>query len=223
MGLEIQKVSGYSKGYGYQEGTHFTKTDHSWNIIKINNEWKIFDSTWGRGNGKTVDGKLKSFKKFNDYWFNVSPYEAIFTHFPKDRALSFVMPPIDLKQYEKMLKINAGYFKLGFNGKETFNKVLQNPKYKTPKIYSYSTYVKMIKAPKNKVLKIDKSYYFEFYIPRGYKVATIDVKNKWTYFKQKNGFFKLDFTPSEKRNLKISVQHENSKKSFETILLYAVE
>ncbi|MBK8192659.1 MAG: hypothetical protein IPK76_05510 [Lewinellaceae bacterium] len=41
MGLEIEKVVGYAKGYGYSPGMKFKETDHAWNIIKINENWRI--------------------------------------------------------------------------------------------------------------------------------------------------------------------------------------
>jgi len=36
MGLEIKKVSGYAKAYGYSQGDKFKEENHAWNLIKIN-------------------------------------------------------------------------------------------------------------------------------------------------------------------------------------------
>ena len=44
--IECEKVVGYSKGYGYKNGATFSETDHAWNVIKIDNTWKLFDATW---------------------------------------------------------------------------------------------------------------------------------------------------------------------------------
>ncbi len=84
------------------------------------------------------------------------------------------------------------------------------------------TPIQLISAPKFKHLKRNDSYYFEFYIPRGLQVAVITASNNWTYFERKSGKFTLDFSPKELGKLKISVQHEKSGKSFQSILAYYV-
>lgn len=42
-------VHGYAKGVGYKPGMKFDGEGfkHSWNVIKINGEWKIVDPNWG--------------------------------------------------------------------------------------------------------------------------------------------------------------------------------
>lgn len=220
MGLEIEKVTGYAKGYGYQVGNKFTQTDHAWNIIKINNQWKVFDSTWGRGHGRSVNGKLVSTKEFNNYWFNVNPFESIFNHFPENGELSFVNPNIPLSQYERMPNIDEEYFELGFNGKETFLEILSNPNFKAPESYKLRTPLTIEDAPKSKSITINEEYDFQFYIPRAYEVAIIDSGNNWTYFERNKGKFSLKFTPQKVGKLQISVRHEKSGKSFDTVLVY---
>lgn len=223
MGLEIEKVVGYSKGYGYVAGSKFDKSDHAWNAIKINGEWRIFDATWGRGNGTNVRGKLVSKKEFNDYWFNVDPYEAIFSHMPEDNEFSFVKPALTLKEYEQMPHVNSDYFKFGFGGKALYTQVYNQPKIEFPTSYSVNTLVKVVTAPPFKVLKMNESYDFEFMVPAGQSVAVIDAKDNWTHFKKEKDLFKLNYTPQEKGDLKISIQLDKSKKTYHGILMYAVE
>jgi len=222
MGIEVEKISGYSKGYDYKTGKKFDKSNHAWNAVKINGKWKIVDSTWGSGYGENMNGKLVSKKKFDGYWFNVDPFEAIFNHFPENNELSFVQPLISLSQYEQMPNLDKEYFDLGFNGRETFRNVISKLNSEFPKSYSLKTFIKLVSAPKFKTLKIDDSYYFEFYIPRGLKVAAITSSNDWTYFEREKGKFTLNFSPKEIGELKISVQHEKSEDSFGTILVYNV-
>ena len=69
---------------------------------------------------------------------------------------------------------------------------------------------------------MNQSYYFEFYIPRGFKVAVIEPNNDWTYFERNKGKFTMNFIPKELGELSISVQNEKSGKSFETVLIYNV-
>ncbi len=223
MGLKIEKVTGYAKGYGYKTGSKLGEENlHSWNIIKIDGQWKIFDATWGRGYGESVAGKLVSTKKFEDYWFDVSPYKAIFNHYTDHTSFLSVEPTISLSQYEQLPNIKNEYFKLGFDDKETFFAASSNSDYETPLTYSIDTYVRLLEAPKVKNLHVAQSYDFEFYIPAADKVAAIDSKGKWTYFKRKNGKFQLSLTPKETGKLQISVHHKKKNKAFDTVLIYEV-
>lgn len=219
MGLNIKKVSGYSKGYGYLEGKPFLKTNHAWNVIKIGDDWRVFDATWGQGYGENKGGRLRSVKKYDEYWFNVDPYEAIFNHFP-DSDNSFVNPSISLKQYEKMPHIGSSFFSLGFDGKEIYSLVNSNIKTKFPETFEVDTYIKFINTPVLKDLKIDNPYYFEVFIPRGLKVALVPNKDKnWKYFDNNNGNFTLNYIPKRKGDITISVQLDNNS-HFNTILKY---
>ncbi len=222
MDLAVEQVVGYSKGYGYTPGTQLKESDHAWNIVKINGDWKIMDATWGSSHGENVNGKLVSKKQFDNYWFDVDPYEAIFNHFPEDAANAFVQPLITLDQYEQMPVIEKGYFELGFKGKETFLLVQENPNLVFPKTYHVETPIKLIAAPKFKELEMGTSYYFECYIPEGVKVAAISTNNEWTHFKKTAEIFTLNFMPKATGELKIVVQHEKSGKLFSTILAYTL-
>ena len=112
MGLEVQKVVGYAKGFGYSQGDKFHDTNHAWNIAKIDGEWKIFDATWGEGYAEVINGKTVTTKEFEDYWFDVPPYEAIFSRLPKKRNLSFVEPLLSLSGFEKLPYVEKTYFKI---------------------------------------------------------------------------------------------------------------
>ena len=223
MDLDVEKVVGYSKGYGYREGERFTESTHAWNVVRINGAWTVFDATWGAGFGENINGQLRSTKKFDPYWFNQDPYEAIFSHFPEDPAFKLVQSPVSSRQYEKMPNIKEAYFKLGFKGRETFSRVLSDPYAEFPATYSINTPIELLAAPPLKNLELDQSYAFEFYIPRAYQVAIIDSKNSWIYFNRKKGKFSLNFTPKELGDLMIVVQTEENSKTFKTFLEYQVK
>ncbi len=58
MKIECYVISGFAKGYGYKKGDGFDDTNHAWNIVMINGEYRFVDVTWGSGYLKEVDGKL---------------------------------------------------------------------------------------------------------------------------------------------------------------------
>jgi transglutaminase/protease-like cytokinesis protein 3 len=105
MGLNIQFVSGYSKNDVQEESWDFDgeECDHAWNMIKIDDEWRVFDATWGAGNGNDdVRGRLVFTKEYSDNWFDLSPYEAIFSHYPEDTSLILTEPRLTLDKFESL-------------------------------------------------------------------------------------------------------------------------
>ena len=80
LNLEVECVSCYAKGASYSVGQKMTKTNHEYNVIKLNNKWYPIDSTWVAGH---VDGK-KFIKSYNEFYFLANPELLITTHFPAD-------------------------------------------------------------------------------------------------------------------------------------------
>ncbi|PTX61461.1 transglutaminase superfamily protein [Kordia periserrulae] len=222
MNLEIKKVSGYAKGYGYSLNFKFRDSNHAWNLIKINDEWRFFDATWAAGDGITVGGRLKSKKKFDEFWFNLDAYTSIFTHLPEDKNLVTVNPKMDLKTFMKFPNVGKGYFLLGFDSYKTYKKIHQTKHVKFPKCSTLDIPAKMISAPKYKTLKAQKSIDFKFEIPEADQMTIIDSKNNWTYFKRENGVFTLSYTPKNLGELHISVKQTKHEKSYTLLMTYQV-
>ncbi|MEO1435136.1 MAG: transglutaminase domain-containing protein [Bacteroidota bacterium] len=220
MDLEIEKVIGYSKGVSYVPGSRLGDSDHAWNAIRINGKWRVFDATWGEGNGAFIDGKLVSKKDFNDYWFNVDPYEAIFNHYPEKEKFVFVEPAISLRDYEQLPYIRSAYFKLGFDGKATFQKALSNPDHEFPFCFDFNSNIQLIKAPAQAELVVGKSYPFEFESASVKSIAAIRTDADWAYFKQEGNRFKLNYFVEELGALTIGVKDRSTGQSFESVLKY---
>ncbi|MCB9234527.1 MAG: hypothetical protein H6581_22925 [Bacteroidia bacterium] len=128
-----------------------------------------------------------------------------------------------MKIFEAFPNIDNEYFKLGFDGKETYKNVYANRTLEFPDCYNIGTHVKAITAPKYRTLLIGKSYEFEFYIPRGLSVATIDAQNNWTYFDGNGGVFKLNYIPATEGELKVSAKYDKGGKSYWAIISYLVK
>lgn len=82
-GLESVFIAGTSKS----ALTHIGKAptivgDHAWNAVKIDNQWKLVDVTWGAG---SVSGTPAVFNfRFNDVYFFSEPDFFFLNHFPED-------------------------------------------------------------------------------------------------------------------------------------------
>ena len=97
MGLDILTLGGYSKNTDDEQEWYFVdeEADHAWNVIRIDGEWKVFDATWAAGIAyDDKKGRMVFKKQYTDNWFNLSPYEAIFTHYPEDTSLMFTKSKI---------------------------------------------------------------------------------------------------------------------------------
>jgi hypothetical protein len=63
---------------------------HGWNVVLIDNEWFMFDPTWG--SGYVSKGKFKA--EINNKFFKVAPSEFIKTHMPFDYLWQCLEYPI---------------------------------------------------------------------------------------------------------------------------------
>jgi hypothetical protein len=156
-GLKAETISGYAKGITYRPGERFDETNHSWNAAIIDNEWRLFDVTWGAGYGKGVNGRLVTVMEFEDYWFCASPEEAIFTHFPQEEKWQFNSPRISLSRFEKMPYVPASFFKMGFSGEICFPGVLDGTIESLPKAYSIKEDIQLLEMPYSGTLSEGKT------------------------------------------------------------------
>ena len=218
MGLEIEKVSGYSKGYSYREGQRFSRSNHAWNRIKIDGEWKMFDATWGEGYGTTVGGKLKSVKEFEAFWFDTDPYAFVFTHYPENGQTE-LSPPLSLAEFGSLPMVDKGLFQMGFDAREIYLACITGKVGEFPEAYSSANGIQMIQAPQHRELKIGTSYQFEFDVPQGREMAVVHRRDQWEYFSREGSRFMLEFTPRFEGEVGLYCKFPRAK-NFSGVLTY---
>ena len=111
IGLEIQSISCYSKGVGYEPGKKLFSTDHEYNIIKLENTYYPIDCTWGSG---TLQGD-KYVKKLNEFYFLSDPELLINTHFPANDKWQLTKKKYTLEEFLKWPQIFENFYVYGFN------------------------------------------------------------------------------------------------------------
>ncbi|CAF2692888.1 unnamed protein product [Rotaria sp. Silwood2] len=113
LNLPCEKVSGYSKGYGFDEREGApNETDHAWNAVEIDHHWYLIESTWGAGHLT----EQKTFQReLNSYYFFARPNEMIYHHLPENEKWQLLRKPIKMKQYLQMPKIHPIYFELNLD------------------------------------------------------------------------------------------------------------
>lgn len=80
---------------------------HAWNVCKIDDEWIIIDSTWAQQYESNVP----------DFYFNISPENAIITHFPTKTKWQLLEKPLSLEEFNASQYIDPLYFLTGFTEK----------------------------------------------------------------------------------------------------------
>lgn len=208
-GLEVEDISGLSKGISYQEGGSMGESRHAWNAVKINGKWRLFDATWGAGHGNTVDGQLKSTKDFTPHWFDVDPSAFVLTHLPTDPQWQLLDQPLTQQELERMPRVELELFDIGFSPTKVLKGLRATPMVVPPKAWNHDLPIRDFKGPNNKFVKVGEPIEFSFRCATCQQAAVVQ-NNEWTYLKESKGIWKLRFTPqpgefslvaSEKGNL----------------------
>ena len=122
-GLNVKKIEGYAKVYGYQVGVPLTTPNHAWNTVQIDGKWYLLDATWDAG-GVSNDGK-QYFKNKNDYvFFLTNPQIFIYSHLPEHDEWQLTNTTWDKKDFFSKVNITETAFKLGLNIEKQNNAVI---------------------------------------------------------------------------------------------------
>lgn len=81
LGLECKLIRGNLKSDPSQIGAKL-ETNHGWNVVKINGEWKLVDCTLAAGNISSKTGQFVS--NYNDFYFFTEPKLFFLNHYPDD-------------------------------------------------------------------------------------------------------------------------------------------
>jgi transglutaminase/protease-like cytokinesis protein 3 len=147
LGIPCKMISGYSKGYGFDNNENaLFEINHGWNIVSIEQHWYLMDSTWGTG----YLNEDKAFKRHLDlHYFLSRPDEMIYDHLPENDMWQLLQRPISMTQYMQMPKIYPAFFE--------FNIELISPRQQAhvALIPGQPYALVLIKAPSNVELSAD--------------------------------------------------------------------
>ncbi|KAJ6499262.1 kyphoscoliosis peptidase [Mycena sanguinolenta] len=101
-GLQAHKVTGHGKGFGYAalppgEPCPPETSNHAWNCVLMDQEWRLIDSCWGAG---ALMGASYT-QRFAPVWFISTPAEFGKRHFPTDSSyqLADEAGPVSWEEY----------------------------------------------------------------------------------------------------------------------------
>jgi len=154
LGLEVVKVHGYAKGWGYREGQDPGGTNHAWNAVRVNGSWHLFDSTWGAG---YVDGK-DFHRRYKEFYFDTPPEKFIFSHYPENPDYQFTANSVSRELFFKLPDLDGKEFNSGVDAAEVRNLIESGGKFGMPTIYNTDFPVKLIEFPMVSTLQAGHSY-----------------------------------------------------------------
>ncbi|EKD32189.1 MAG: transglutaminase protein [uncultured bacterium] len=84
VSVECIVIPGSSKSRKGDIGKFPGRSDHAWNAVLINDEWKLIDVTWGAGYAN--ENSSQFVPSFNDHFFFTPPDKFSLNHYPEDPA-----------------------------------------------------------------------------------------------------------------------------------------
>ncbi len=114
MGLTVETVSGYAKGYGYSPGAVFSGTNHDWNAVLIDGAWRLMDCTWGAGHVGTDKRFVKSYTEF---FFMSPPEKFILSHLPVEARWQLLDTPWTKEQFAEGVFVYPSAYSLGVDAR----------------------------------------------------------------------------------------------------------
>ncbi len=89
-GIEAYTIGGYiSKRGAFQD-----RATHSWNVVKINNEWRFFDLTWAYASLEHT-----GLKRSTNEFYMVEPKEFVLSHLPLIPMWQFIETPVPISVF----------------------------------------------------------------------------------------------------------------------------
>lgn len=204
LGLNIVKVSGYAKGYGYYQGKQFESTDHAWIAFQIDEQWYLMDPTWGAG---YVDDDKKFVRDVTTTWFAMDPRLFLYTHYPEDQRYLFLESPApSLQEYINMQYIPAYIFKYLWRNDFTYNQQIEMIKILTERANNLEkeldTFLELLFSKKlgfsnNDVIQFLRSRDFPKFYSFPLQLSVIDVPKTGTLKAGKEYVFSIKISNAQ--------------------------
>jgi hypothetical protein len=215
--VEVVKVHGHCKGYGYIRGDQAT-TNHAWNAIKLDGTWGLVDVTWGTG---YLNSAKEFTKRFDNFYFLTPPEEFIFSHLPETQKWQFLDPPVSREDYQRWPRVGIALFKFGASAKK-LRQTLEDKSFREfVQAFYQNEPIRVHQAPLEKQLRAGQEYNFQIEAPTCSSIVLSNNGKRVVCVKDGNMFY-AKVWPLEGR-MHVGGQFPSKDERFWTILQYSVE
>lgn len=121
--IPCEVVHGFGRGVGTSPLAGDTPNDsnHAWNIVTINGESYLIDSTWNSG---FMDGRTAK-QEYTTDWLFLKPEHFLYTHYPKNAKQQLLAKPLTADQFSAMPFFKPKFFELADNLSVDIRKINQ--------------------------------------------------------------------------------------------------
>lgn len=216
-GLENKTIIGYGKGRGYVQGSVFNRTNHSWNLVKINGKWELFDVTWARNKMEFEKYKFNSNSDKAYSYFATFPEVFIFSHYPLEEQFTFLKNNITLKQFEQLQFVDIYYFFLNFDLDKVLKSALNDTNFKFPDVFNHDIELQIIEGPFQKDILKDKPIIFKLTSKSNLEIALVENNTFHDFIKISENIYEITIKPTQNF---ILAAKKTSETKYSTILKF---
>ena len=131
IGKQIELNIIYVKGRTKSNQSSDIFETHAWNILQVNENKYLIDTTWGSG---SVENEINYNKILKEFYFCCDPEYFIFSHFPSDPNYQLLNNPIGNDEFSKTVFFSHLFFKY-FKGSPQLYYLIKTKKECTIKLY----------------------------------------------------------------------------------------
>lgn len=106
LNIECEVIYGYAKTFTNEIGIISNESNHAWNAVKINDEWKLIDATWSTGNDENNPKAVN----FSDEYFFIEPDKLILNHYPDEIKWQLLQSPVTKENFFNKPIVFISYF-----------------------------------------------------------------------------------------------------------------
>jgi hypothetical protein len=96
-GIRSELVVGYARGYN-SNADRF-RTNHTWNVVMVDNHWKLIDVTWGSG---YIDYANQFVQHLDESYFLANPKQFIWDHYPEELQWALLDNPPAVREFTRV-------------------------------------------------------------------------------------------------------------------------
>lgn len=110
VGLRVERIEGYAKGFDYRYGQSTRRPNHAWIGLYMGGRWRLLDPTWGSGGVR--NGRFEH--QFTWDFFLTDPEALVLSHFPAVKRWQLLARPMSRDEFERMPAVPRTLVHVGY-------------------------------------------------------------------------------------------------------------